>query len=155
MNLKLKSIGIIRTPFKKKEHTPIQGKVAPDSTGTVIVSKKYAAGLTDIETFTHIYLLYHFHQAGDVMLVRPTFLDDKPHGIFASRHPCRPNGVGLTIVELKKRNGNKLIVSGIDVLDRTPLLDIKPYIPRFDYHRNASNGWVSGRKNRPKPKGRE
>jgi len=155
INLNPKSIGAIRTPFKKKENTPVQGKLRPDSTGVVVVSKKYAAGLKDIETFTHIYLLYHFHHAGAVALVRPTFLDDKPHGIFASRHPCRPNGIGLTIVELKKRKGNKLIVSGIDVLDGTPLLDIKPYIPRFDYHPNASNGWVSGRRNRPKPKGRE
>ncbi|MCG2680524.1 MAG: tRNA (N6-threonylcarbamoyladenosine(37)-N6)-methyltransferase TrmO [Kiritimatiellae bacterium] len=151
----VKPIGVIRTSFKQKENTPIQGKQSPDSIGTIVVFKEYAPGLKDIETFTHIYLLYYFHRAGDVVLVRPTFLDDTPHGVFASRHPCRPNGIGLTIVALKKRKGNTLIVSGIDVLDGTPLLDIKPYIPRFDCHRNASNGWVSHVKNRRKPKGRE
>jgi tRNA (adenine37-N6)-methyltransferase len=155
MKIHLEPIGVIRTSFRKKEVTPIQGNQSPESTGKVVVLKKYATGLKDIETFTHVYLLYQFHLAGDIALVRPTFLDDTPHGIFASRHPCRPNGIGLTIVELKARRGNTLIVKGIDVLDGTPLLDIKPYIPRFDYRPGASNGWVSHLKVRRKPAGRE
>ena len=155
MDIRFRPIGVIRTSFKTKQDAPIQGKMDPNSTGTVMVFKEYAPGLKDIETFTHVYLLYHFHRAGDMALVRPTFLDDTPHGVFASRHPCRPNGIGLTIVELKERRDNTLIVSGIDVLDGTPLLDIKPYIPRFDHQRNAGNGWVTGLKSRRKPKGRE
>ena len=138
-----------------KETCPIQGSVEPTSRGTVEVFPGYADGLTDIETFSHIILLYIFDKAGDVQLIRPTFLDDTPHGVFASRHPCRPNGIGLSIVKLDNRRGNILHVSGIDVLDGTPLLDVKPYIPRFDHVEGASNGWTGNKTLRPKPKGRE
>lgn len=117
--------------------------------------EQFAAGLKDIETFTHIYLLYQFDRAGAVELIRPTFLDDEPHGVFATRHPCRPNGIGMTIVKVIRREHNVLVVEGIDVLDETPLLDIKPYIARFDRISDASNGWLENKKWRPKPKGRE
>jgi len=83
------------------------------------------------------------------------FLDDTPHGVFASRHPCRPNGIGLSIVKLDGRTSNTLDVSGIDVLDGTPLVDLKPYVSRFDQINGASNGWLEGREWRPKPDGRE
>ncbi len=122
---------------------------------TIEVFPEFAAGLKDLETFTHIYLLYAFDRSGDVELVRPTFLDDIPHGVFSSRHPCRPNGIGLSIVRLLERRDNVLLVSGIDVLDETPLLDIKPYMPRFDIVESASNGWASDLPWRPKPSGRE
>lgn len=79
-----------------------------------------------METFSHLYLVYRFDQAGEVEPVRPTFLDDTPHGIYASRHPCRPNAIGISIVHLKKREDNVLLVDGVDMLDGTPLLDIKP-----------------------------
>jgi tRNA-Thr(GGU) m(6)t(6)A37 methyltransferase TsaA len=155
MKMKFKHIGVIRTPFKNKQSAPIQGNCVPKAIGRVKVLKKYADGLKDIDSFSHIYLFYHFHKAGDVQLVRPTFLDDTPHGVFASRHPCRPNGIGFSIVKLRKRMGNTLIVSGVDMLDKTPLLDIKPYIPRFDFVAGASGGWVSNVKMRRKPEGRE
>lgn len=129
--------------------------VYSDAEGHVEVFPEYAAGLKDIETFTHIYLLYAFDRAGAVELVRPTFLDDTPHGVFASRHPCRPNGIGLSIVRLLERRVNVLVVSGIDVLDGTPLLDIKPYMPRFDAVERASNGWASDLPWRPKQSNRE
>jgi len=87
--------------------------------------------------------------------VRQTFLGDTPHGLFATRHPARPNGIGLTVVRLTGRVGAVLQVSGIDVLDGTPLIDIKPYIPRFDSFPDASEGWLDGREERPKPPGRE
>jgi tRNA-Thr(GGU) m(6)t(6)A37 methyltransferase TsaA len=90
-----------------------------------------------------------------VILARPTFLDDEPHGVFASRHPCRPNGLGLSVVRLLRREGNILHVGGIDVLDGTPLIDIKPYIPRFDCYPEASEGWITGKELRQKPPGRE
>lgn len=155
MKTTLTAIGIIHTPFKSKEEAPIQGAYEPDAHGTVAVFSKYSAGLKDVETFSHLYLLYQFDRSSKVKLVRQTFLDDTPHGVFASRHPARPNGIGLTIVKLIKRRGNSLVVSGVDMLDRTPLLDIKPYVPRFDHQKNASNGWVAKVKPREKPPGRE
>jgi tRNA-Thr(GGU) m(6)t(6)A37 methyltransferase TsaA len=151
----IEPIGKIYTEFNLKNETPIQGTLSQDSIGRVEVYPQYADGLKDIETFSHIILVYHFDQAGEVKLIRPTFLDDDFHGVFASRHPCRPNGIGLTIVKLVSRLNNTLNVSGIDVLNETPLIDIKPYISRFDCFPNASEGWVSKLTNREKPKGRE
>lgn len=151
----IEPIGIIHTPFKKKEDCPIQPSYASGATGRVEVFEEFAPGLKDIEGFSHIYLIYHFDRAGEVVLVRPTFLDDEPHGIFASRHPCRPSGIGISIVRLKKREDNVLTVEGIDVLEGTPLLDIKPYLPKFDSIENASEGWTAGKERRKKPEGRE
>ena len=155
MNSKLVPIGIIHSPYQTKEAAPIQGAFSPDVIGRVEVFPEYAEGLKDIETFSHIILLYQFNKAGKIKLVRPTFLDDEPHGIFASRHPCRPNGIGLTIVKLLRRFKNILEVSGIDVLDGTPLIDIKPYIPRFDCFPGAKEGWLTSKQERSKPPGRE
>ena len=148
-------VGIIHSPFASKVDAPIQGAYVPEAVGRVELFLEYAAGLKDIEGFSHLILLYHFDRAGEVALVRPTFLDDNPHGIFATRHPCRPNGLGLTVVRLLGREENILTISGIDVLDGTPLIDIKPYIPRFDAHPEALSGWFTGKELRPKPEGRE
>jgi tRNA-Thr(GGU) m(6)t(6)A37 methyltransferase TsaA len=103
-------------------------------------------GLKDIETFSHIYLLYLFNRPGEIRLVRQTFLDDVPHGIYASRHPCRPNGIGLSIVKLKARKDNVLVVQGADILDKTPLFDIKPYIPKYDSIPFAHEGWTKSKR---------
>lgn len=154
-NVEMLPIGVIRTPHVTKDACPIQSVYSSDARGTVEVFEEYAAGLQDVELFTHLYLLYLFDRAGEVKLVRPPFLDDDPHGIFASRHPCRPNPIGLSIVRLESREANVLAVVGIDVLDGTPLLDIKPYVPRFDRVEGASNGWVAERPWRPKPDGWE
>ena len=151
----LVEIGIIYSPFKTKEEVPIQGKLKAEATGRVEVYPPYDEGLKDIETFSHIILLYVFDRAGELNLVRPTFLDDEPHGIFATRHPCRPNPIGITTVRLIRRERNLLFVGGIDVLDGTPLIDIKPYVPRFDCFPDATEGWLTGLAERPKPKGRE
>jgi tRNA (adenine37-N6)-methyltransferase len=148
-------IGVIHSPYRAKSDAPIQGVFSPTGLGRVEVFSAYAQGLKDIETFTHIILLYQFDRAGEIKLVRPTFLDDEPHGVFASRHPCRPNGLGLTIVKLLGRSENFLEVGGIDVLDGTPLIDIKPYIPRFDCFPEANEGWLAGKEKRSKPPGRE
>lgn len=155
MERKIQPIGVIRSPFIRKPECPIQPQYADDAPGTVEVDPKYESALTDIETFSHIYLLYFFDRAGEIELIRPTFLDDDPHGIFASRHPCRPNYIGFSIVELAARHDNILDVKGIDVLDNTPLIDIKPYIPMFDNIAGASSGWVGSLAWRPKPEGRE
>ncbi|MHC4842392.1 MAG: tRNA (N6-threonylcarbamoyladenosine(37)-N6)-methyltransferase TrmO [Planctomycetota bacterium] len=151
----LKPVGIIHSPYKTKESCPIQNLYSKESQGIIEIFPEYEDGLKDIETFSHIILLYQFDRAGEVKLIRPTFLDDKPHGVFASRHPCRPNGIGLTIVKLLKRKKNILEVSGIDVLDGTPLIDIKPYVPRFDSFPDAEEGWIASKKWRSKPKNRE
>jgi tRNA-Thr(GGU) m(6)t(6)A37 methyltransferase TsaA len=153
--MKLIPIGKIYTPYKTKANCPIQPIYASNAEGVIEVFEQYAVGLKDIETFSHLYILYLFDRAGAVQLIRPTFLDDAPHGIFASRHPCRPNSIGMSIVQLKEKAGNRLIVKGVDVLDDTPLLDIKPYIPQFDRVESASNGWVDGIQWRPKPGNRE
>lgn len=155
MEIRLTAIGIIHTDHTTKEEAPIQGAFNPDAVGTVELFPEFAEGLKDIELFSHIYLFYHFDRSEPGELVRKPFLDDTPHGIFATRHPCRPNCIGITVVRLSERSGNMLTVKGIDVLDGTPLLDIKPYVPRFDCHPEASEGWFAGKDNRRKPSGRE
>jgi len=149
------AIGTIRTPYKTKQDCPIQPAYTPGASGRVEVLQQYAEGLKDIETFSHIYLLYLFDRADAISLVRATFLDDTPHGIYASRHPCRPNGIGMSIVKLIRREGNVLFIEGADMLDQTPLLDIKPYIPKYDAIPAASEGWTADKQWRPKPEGRE
>lgn len=155
MKFEIKQIGIIHSPYKTKEECPIQGNVKPEGKGQVEVFKEYEEALETLETFSHIMLFFLLSRSGEIKLSRATFLDDKPHGIFASRHPCRPNGIGFSIVKLEKRDKNILYVSGIDMLDETPLIDIKPYVPRFDCFAEANNGWVEEKVLRPKPDGRE
>jgi tRNA-Thr(GGU) m(6)t(6)A37 methyltransferase TsaA len=155
MIIELQAIGVIHTEHTSKERAPIQGAFHPDAVGTVEILPEFAEGLLDIEMFSHLYLFYHFDRAEPGELIRHPFLDDTPHGIFAMRHPCRPNGIGITVVRLLERSGNRLTVKGIDALDGTPLLDIKPYVPRFDCHPEASEGWFAGKNNREKPSGRE
>lgn len=151
----IEQIGTIHSPYKTKDECPIQGRAKPEGNGRIEVFAEYEAGLETIESFTHIILFYIFDRSGEIILSRPTFLDDAPHGVFSSRHPCRPNGIGITIVKLEERRGNMLHVSGIDILDGTPLIDIKPYVPRFDLFENAGNGWVEKKPMRPKPRNRE
>jgi len=153
--MEFRPIGIIHSPHKTKAECPIQPAFADAAGGRVVVLPQFAAGLQDIETFSHIYLLYAFDRAGEVELVRPTFLDDAPHGVFSSRHPCRPNPIGLSVVRLLERRDNILFVAEIDVLDGTPLLDIKPYMPRYDAKESASMGWAENLPWRPKPRDRE
>jgi len=134
-------IGVIRSEHTVPEKTPIQPVYAPECTGTVEVFPDYAEGLADLDGFSHIYLLYHLNRAGTVRLKVKPFLQDVERGVFATRAPCRPNGIGLSIVRLIRREGNVLHVQGMDVLDGTPLLDIKPYATRFDCIQTDRNGW--------------
>jgi tRNA-Thr(GGU) m(6)t(6)A37 methyltransferase TsaA len=151
----IKPVGLIHSPYGSKDDAPIQGAFRPDGVGWVEVFPEFEAGLQDIEGFSHVILLYLFDRAGAISLVRPTLLDDTPHGIFASRHPGRPNAIGMTIVRLLKREKSVLRVGGIDTLDLTPVVDIKPYVPRFDCFPGAAEGWFQGKNERPKPEGRE
>lgn len=154
-DMKISPIGIINSPHRTKEECPIQHVYSSGIEGKITVFEEYASGIKDIEMFSHIYLLYLFDRAGKIELIRTPFLDDEPHGIFASRHPCRPNGIGLSIVRLLSREDNVMIVQDVDILDGTPLLDIKPYVPRFDNIGSASHGWYAEKQWRPKPPGRE
>ena len=149
---KLKPIGTIYTPFKNAKGTPVLGGLNPTARGKVEVFREYAKGLADIEGFSHVILVYLFHEAEGYVLMQKPFLDDVERGIFASRHPKRPNHIGLTVVKLEKLDGNILHVAGVDMLDGTPLLDIKPYIPEFDLREGVRVGWLEG-KNRGGPRG--
>jgi tRNA-Thr(GGU) m(6)t(6)A37 methyltransferase TsaA len=148
-------IGRIRSPWLTKESCPIQPHFADGALGTVEFFPPFDQGLDSIDTFSHVYLLYAFDRASPVRLQTDTFLDDTVRGIFACRHPCRPNGIGLSVVRLLRREGNILHVSGIDVLDNTPLLDLKPYIPNYDRADDATPGWTAGVTWRPKREGSE
>ncbi len=137
-------IGVIHSAHTRAEQTPIQPVFAEGCLGRVDLLPEFAAGLKDLEGFSHIYLLYHLHRAPPPRLLVMPFLQDVEHGIFATRTPCRPNPIGMSIVRLLRVNGGTLEVEGIDVLDGTPLLDIKPYAARFDHIVSARNGWLDG-----------
>jgi len=142
MSIKYKGIGIIKTPFKTKEGMPIQPCGAKGIQGTVLLKKKYNKGLSDLEGFSHIYLIYHLHKSKGYDLQVIPFLDTKPHGVFATRAPRRPNPIGISVVKLLNISGNLLSVENVDMIDGTPLLDIKPYISQFDRHDTEQNGWI-------------
>ncbi len=135
-------IGTIHSPHKSIEDMPIQPKGASEVTGQVIVDEEYIDGLQDLDGFSHIYLLYSFHKATRTEMHVTPFMDKKTRGVFATRSPLRPNHIGISIVNLVKIEGNKVFVKGIDILDGTPLLDIKPYIEKFDSVQDSSSGWL-------------
>ena len=135
-------IGIIRSPFRDLVDIPIQPSAALGVQGRVEVNPGYQAGLADLDGFSHLILIYHFHQtSGYEMKVIP-FLDTRERGIFATRAPKRPNPIGLSIVELLAVEDHVLRITNVDVLDQTPLLDIKPYVPYFDRPDVKRAGWV-------------
>jgi tRNA-Thr(GGU) m(6)t(6)A37 methyltransferase TsaA len=134
-------IGIVRSPHTNPATTPIQPVFAGGCRGNAEIFPEFAEGLRDLEGFSHIYLIYHLHQATPAKLLVKPFLQDVEHGVFATRAPCRPNPIGLSIVKLERREGNILYLDSLDVLDGTPLLDIKPYCARFDCIQPTRNGW--------------
>jgi tRNA-Thr(GGU) m(6)t(6)A37 methyltransferase TsaA len=133
-------IGVIRSEHVRAEDTPIQPVHAGDCRGRVEVFPEYVEGLKDLDGFSHVYLVYHFHRAEATRLTVKPYLDDSERGVFATRAPCRPNAIGLSIVELIGREANVLVIRGVDVLDGTPLLDIKPYTAMFDRIDTSRNG---------------
>jgi tRNA-Thr(GGU) m(6)t(6)A37 methyltransferase TsaA len=138
-------IGIIHSPFQSVVGTPIQAAGAQGAAGAIELEPTYSAGLHDIETFSHIMLIYHLHASNGYSLQVTPFLDDQAHGIFATRSPSRPNPIGLSTVRLVGVSGHTLFIEDVDVVDGTPLLDIKPYVPAFD-ERNAERiGWYEKR----------
>ncbi len=140
-----KPIGIIHSAWKKIDDMPIQSVDAQNTSGYIKLFPEYAKGLTDLNGFSHIMLLYHFHLVkGHSLMVTP-FMDTKSHGIFSTRAPKRPNSIGISIVELLKIEGNTIHFSSCDILDETPLLDIKPFFEDFDNRINTQKGWLGNR----------
>ena len=141
MKIELKSIGVIRSPYKNKEDIPIQAYRSEEE-GEIEVFKEYKEGLKDIEGFSHIIILYIFHKSEGYSLHVKPYLDPNLRGLFATRYPDRPNPIGISTVRLLEREGNILKIKGMDVIDGTPLIDIKPYVPRFDEREEVKVGWL-------------
>ena len=141
MSLSLQVIGRIRTPFVEATGTPIQACYARDARGQVIVDDAFAAALDDIEGFDRVWLVYWMDRATTFQPRVVPYRDTREHGLFATRSPCRPNPIGLSAVRLVGRDGSVLHVADVDILDDTPLLDIKPYVPAFDAHPSSKSGW--------------
>jgi tRNA-Thr(GGU) m(6)t(6)A37 methyltransferase TsaA len=135
-------IGIIHSPFKEPRGVPIQSAAAGEVEGTVEILPEYAEGLEDVAGFSHLILIYHCHLARESALKVKPFLDDRPRGVFATRSPSRPNPIGVSTVRLHRIEGNVLYVIGLDIIDGTPLLDMKPYVPEFDARTVTSTGWL-------------
>ena len=142
MAFTFKPIGILHTPYEDKSGVPIQGVFDPQSKGRAEIFKAYEAGLKDIDGFSHLILLYVFDRSKGYDLVCRPYMEDKDRGVFAIRGPKRPNPIGLSIVTLQKREGNILHLGEVDMLNGTPLLDIKPFVPRFDHRKNTRVGWM-------------
>ena len=134
-------IGIIRSGHLEADKTPIQPVYAKGAKGRAEILPEFAEGLRDLEGFSHIYLIYHFRRAGAAKLKVKPFLQDIERGLFATRAPCRPNPIGLSVVRLVKIEGTILYLEDVDILDGTPLLDIKPYTAKFDCLATTRNGW--------------
>lgn len=143
--VKYTPIGVIHSPFKHPKEVPIRPGGCRDIRGTVEVMHEYEAGLKDLEGFSHVILLYHLHVSKGYDLEVVPFLDDVKRGLFATRAPRRPNPIGLSVVGLEKMEANVLHISGLDMVDGTPLLDMKPYIPKFEETESVRIGWLTGR----------
>ncbi len=140
-NITFKPIGFIHSAHVEARQTPIQPVYAKGCRGRAEIFPEFVDGLEDLDGFSHIYLIFHFNHAGPVQLTVKPFLQDIARGVFSTRAPTRPNGIGLSIVELIGRKDNVLLLDGVDILDGTPLLDIKPYCAKFDRLEHTRNGW--------------
>jgi len=143
--VRYRPIGVIHTPFREPAGTPVQTTSFVGSAGNVEIDPALAAGLHDLEAFSHLILLYHLHRVGVVKLTVTPFLDDREHGVFATRAPARPNPIGLSVVRLVGIEGTRLDIEDVDMIDGTPLLDLKPYVPAFDARDDVRVGWYADR----------
>jgi tRNA-Thr(GGU) m(6)t(6)A37 methyltransferase TsaA len=143
MEIVYRPIGTIHTPYTAAAGMPIQPAGAQGVRGSIAIAPQFGEGLRDLDGFSHLILLYHFHRARTPKLTATPFLDDRPRGVFATRAPTRPNPIGLSIVKLMAVDGLTLTVENVDVLDGTPLLDIKPYVPAFDHQPADRVGWLA------------
>jgi tRNA (adenine37-N6)-methyltransferase len=142
MEITFRPIGVIHSPFHDLAEMPIQPTGEANAPGTIEIYPEYTEGLKDLDGFSHLILLYHLHKVNSAKLTVVPFLDSEPHGVFATRAPVRPNPIGLSVVPLQKIEWNLLFVEQLDVLDGTPLLDIKPYVPEFDERTEVRIGWL-------------
>ena len=140
--IELRPIGIIHTPFTEPKGMPVQPKGAAGVRGTIEIFQEYRAGLKDLDGFSHIILLFHLHRSRGFKLHVVPYLDDRLRGLFATRAPRRPNPIGLSVVQLDRIENGVLHVQNVDILDGTPLLDIKPYVPEFDSPPEIRTGWL-------------
>jgi tRNA (adenine37-N6)-methyltransferase len=147
MTINYKPIGIINTPHKTKEGMPIQTKGAKGIKGQIILKEEFTAGLNDLEGFSHIILIYHFHKSVGFELQTRPFLDNTKRGVFSTRAPRRPNSIGISVVRLLNIDKNILDIENVDMIDGTPLLDIKPYISDFDIYDIEKSGWIENKTN--------
>ena len=138
----IKPIGEIKSPYKTFDDIPIQGKFRENVEAFIDLKKEFVPGLKDLDGFSHAYLLYYLHKSDRVTIEGKPFLENVSHGIFAIRSPHRPNHIGLSIVKIKKIDGNKLFFYNVDMLDGTPLIDIKPYVGYFDKIKDVKSGWL-------------
>jgi len=138
-------IGVIHTPFKHAKGTPIQTTACQNAKGIVELLPEFIRGLRDIEGFERIWLIYLLDRASAVQLVVRPYMDEMDRGVFATRSPVRPNHIGLSAVRLLSAEDNRLLIADVDMLDGTPLLDIKPYVPAFDSFEHARAGWLAGK----------
>jgi tRNA-Thr(GGU) m(6)t(6)A37 methyltransferase TsaA len=134
-------IGYIRSEHTEASKTPIQPVYARGCRGKAEILPEYEEGLRDLEEFSHVIIIYYFHRAKEPRLTVKPFLEDVPHGVFATRSPRRPNPIGFSLVRLVRREGHILFLDDVDMLDGTPILDIKPFVPRFDFREDARSGW--------------
>lgn len=137
-----RSIGIIHTPFAQNVGVPIQPLAAKGITGEITIFPEYVEGLSDLEGFSHIILLYHLHLIKRYHLKVIPYMDNQLRGVFATRAPARPNAIGISVVRLLRIKSNTLFIENVDIVDGTPLLDIKPYVPEFDCFKIQKIGWV-------------
>ncbi|HPA17819.1 MAG TPA: tRNA (N6-threonylcarbamoyladenosine(37)-N6)-methyltransferase TrmO [Verrucomicrobiae bacterium] len=138
----LRPIGIVHSPYLDAKGTPIQGIFGDQMEAWVEVQAKYVEGFRDLDGFSHAILIYHFHKSDKVEIVGQPYLEKEPHGVFATRSPHRPNHIGLSVVRIRRIEDNRLYFTEVDVLDGTPVLDIKPYVRQFDSRTNAVSGWI-------------
>lgn len=143
--MNFKPIGIVHSPFKEAIGVPIQPKAAKGIKGTIEVFAEFADGLADLDGFSHIILICHFHLAQNYKLKVIPYMDDQQRGVFATRAPSRPNPIGISVVRLNRIVNNILYIQDVDIIDDTPLLDIKPYVPDFDSVENIKIGWLEKR----------
>ncbi len=138
----MKPIGVIYTPYAGTKDIPIQGKFKATTEGYIELKEKYVDGLRDLDEFSHAFLIYYFHKSSKENLRGKPYLEDETHGIFAIRSPHRPNHLGLSIVKILRIAGNRIYIAEVDMLDGTPLLDIKPFVKYFDSREDAVCGWL-------------
>jgi len=144
-NMAIAPIGVIHTPFKYAQGTPIQGIAGTHAEGVVEVHSDLIEGLRDLEGFDRLWLIYQLDRASDIRLVVRPYLDTTERGVFSTRSPARPNHIGISVVRLLTVEVNRLHVADVDMLDGTPLLDIKPYVPAFDSFEQSRAGWLNGK----------